>query len=96
MIYPLCMPLAARTYSAWPTCEARLILHQVFCKRVRWIEMMKQNVLTSQFTLRCSVHRLPFMPVHLLARLVPGQTLIEILTFPQFDFAPSKETLVVE
>ncbi|KAJ7713196.1 hypothetical protein B0H14DRAFT_2644934 [Mycena olivaceomarginata] len=50
----------------------------------------------AQFTLGCSVHDLPFVPVHMLARPIPWQTLIEILTFTKFDFAPGKEPLVVE
>jgi hypothetical protein len=32
----------------------------------------------------------------MLARPIPCQTLIEILTFTEFDFAPRKEPLVVE
>jgi hypothetical protein len=32
----------------------------------------------------------------MLARPIPWQTLIEILTFTKFDFAPGKEPLVVE
>lgn len=56
----------------------------------------KKIALTCEFALWGGVHRLPFVPIHLLALHIPAETLVEIPALPQLDLPTREQRLVVD